>query len=159
MTHNQLIQIIQSRGGKAILDASGEALSLGCEVGPFLCKPNLAEAEHLTGLSPTSLIELAKAVHAIGPSNVVISLGKDGAVYCGESGDFAVNAPRIEEKNPIGAGDSMVGGMVWALEQGLDFQQVVRWGVACGAGTASLVGTSVAGKGDAEKLIGQIIIE
>ncbi len=157
--YNQLIRIIQSRGGMAILDASGKSLSLGCEAGPYLCKPNLAEAEDLTGLSPASLVELAKAVHALGPSNVVISLGKDGAVYYGESGDFAANAPQIEEKNPIGAGDSMVGGMVWALDQGLDFQHVVRWGVACGAGTASLVGTSVAGKGDAEKMIGQIILE
>ncbi len=148
-----MITIIQSHGGQAILDTSGEALKRGCEAAPFVCKPNLIEAENLTGRAGATPLELAEAIQEIGPHHIVISLGKNGALYHGEDGSFSVKAPPIVERNPIGAGDSMVGGIVWALNQGYDFQQVIRWGVACGAATASLEGTSVAQKKDAEALL------
>lgn len=157
--YHQIITLVQEKGSHAILDTSGEALRMGCQAKPFLCKPNDYEAERLTGLENASPPQLAEAVHQAGPAHVVISLGADGAVYHGEQGHFTVSSPTIEEKNPIGAGDSMVGGMTWALQQGLDFQQVLRWGVACGAGTASLEGTSVAQKHHAEALLPQALIK
>jgi len=153
--YKQLITIIQSRSSKAILDTSGKALELGYQAAPFLCKPNLLEARYLTGHSERPPIEVSAGVLQTGVSNVVISLGKDGAVYSGTQGSFAATAPKIQEKNPIGAGDSMVGGMVWALQQGLGFEEVVRWGIACGAATASLAGTSVANRQDAQAILDQ----
>ncbi len=155
----RIIQLVQSKGSQAILDTSGEALEKGCRVAPFLCKPNDIEAQRLTGLASEDPHQLAEAVHLAGPAHVVISLGKAGAVYHGEQGHFAVTSPTIEEKNPIGAGDSMVGGMTWALQQKLEFQEVLRWGVACGAATASLEGTSVGKKHHAEALLPQAVIK
>ena len=156
--YRQIISIVQARGSKAILDTSGEALALGCQASPFLCKPNLVEAQNLSGAFSVPAKELARAIRDMGPANVVMSLGKEGAVYDGEEGSFSAFAPKVMEKNPIGAGDSMVGGMVWALAQGYDFRQVVRWGVACGAATASLEGTSVANKQIAEELVDQVLL-
>ena len=52
----------------------------------------------------------------------------------------------------------MVGGMVWALAQGHDFREIARWGVACGAATASLEGTSVATQQSTEILLDQVLI-
>lgn len=153
--YHQLITVIQSRGSRVILDTSGKALDLGCQAAPFLCKPNLLEAQNLTGHSNRPPLEVAAGILNTGTDNVVISLGKDGAVYSGTQGSFTVTAPKIQEKNPIGAGDSMVGGIVWALQQGLDFEEVVRWGVACGAATASLEGTSVANRQDAQAILDQ----
>ncbi|MBN2499848.1 MAG: 1-phosphofructokinase [Anaerolineales bacterium] len=156
--YSQIITLIQSKGSHAILDTSGEALKLGCQAAPFLCKPNLHEAQTLTGLTNVDPREVAAAVLETGPANVVISLGEDGAVYSGAQGAFAIASPQIAEKNPIGAGDSMVGAMVWALAQGMDFEGVVRWGVACGAATASLEGTSVGDKQAAQTLLSQTMI-
>jgi len=156
--YKRVITIVQSQGSKAILDTSGEPLEVGLESAPFLCKPNLEEAEVLTGGRGKSALGLASMVRELGPENVVISMGADGAAYTGKAGSFEVPSPKIEEKNPIGAGDSMVGGMVWALAQGLDFQDVIRWGVACGAGTASLEGTSVADMQIAQTLLDKIVV-
>ena len=86
---------------------------------------------------------------------MVVSLGKDGAVYRGAQGSLTVTAPKIREQNPIGAGDAMVGGMVWALQLGTGFDQALRWGVACGAATASLEGTTVAKREEAQVLLDQ----
>ncbi len=154
--YQKMIAIIQDGGSKVILDTSGEALKLGCRAKPFLCKPNTVEAQHLTGLATEEPLELAAAVRTFGPQNVVISMGEDGAFFAGENDCFHIHPPTIEEKNPIGAGDSMVGGMVWALSQGFEFREVTQWGVVCGATTASLEGTSVGSKTDAEKLFAQI---
>lgn len=150
--YNQIINIVQEKGGRAILDTSGEPLRSGCIAKPYLCKPNLSEAKSLAGTFSSSTQELAERIMHFGPSNVVISLGSNGVVYHGEMGSFLVEAPTIEEKNPIGAGDSFVGGMLWALHQGLNFHQAVQWGVACGAGAAALQGTSVVTKKEAEIL-------
>ncbi len=52
-------------------------------------------------------------------------------------------APRIEERNPIGAGDSAVAGLMWGLSQRLALPEALRWGIACGTTAASLPGTAV----------------
>lgn len=159
MIYYDLITVIQAHGGQAVLDTSGEALQRGCEASPFVCKPNLTEAKELAGRAAFPPFELVKAVKDIGPEHIIMSLGKDGAIYHGEGGSFLVKAPQVTERNPIGAGDAMVGGIVWALNQGYDFKQTTCWGVACGTATASLEGTSIAQKKDAEALIEQVIVD
>jgi 6-phosphofructokinase 2 len=47
-------------------------------------------------------------------------------------------------KSTIGAGDSMVGGMVYALQQGLSSKAILKWGVACGVATTMTDGTNLA---------------
>ncbi len=141
-----LIDVIQTAGAYAILDTSGEALQLGCGQRPFLAKPNDTEIQQLTGLPVRNLTEViaaAKAVQRSGTVNVVVSLGKAGALMVGEQTTWQATAPKIEERNPIGAGDSMVGGLVWGLSEGLPIAEALCWGIACGAATASLSGTAV----------------
>ena len=121
-----IIAILHEAGAKAILDTSGEALEYGCGARPFLAKPNDAEVSKLTGLPVQNRSQIATAaqtVQATGVRNVVISLGKDGAMLADGQQTVVAASPAIEERNPIGAGDSMVGGLVWGLSQG---QTVVK---------------------------------
>lgn len=157
--YKEIITLVQVKDSKAVLDASGEALKLGCEASPYICKPNLEEAQALTGIKTPFEMEVAEATRKIGPINVIVSLGRGGAVYCGADECFYTQAPEVDELNPIGAGDSMVGGIIWSLAQNLDFHQAVSWGVACGAATASLEGTSVARIQDAKNLLDQVLIK
>ncbi len=141
-----LIHEIQSTGARVLLDTSGEALRWGCKGQPFLAKPNDVEAQQLTGLpvnSPAEIVAAAKSMHNSGIDNVVVSLGKDGALLIDEQAVWQAASPKIEERNPIGAGDSLVGGLVWGLSEGLSVPESLRWGIACGAATASLSGTAV----------------
>ena len=85
-------------------------------------------------------------IQAAGVGTVVISLGKAGALFVDGDHAWQVESPVIQESNPIGAGDSMVGGLVWALSQGMPMVDAVSWGIACGAATASLPGTAVGTK-------------
>ena len=113
----QIIAILNEHQAISILDTTGESLRLGCEAKPFLVKPNAEETQKLTGLpvATTAQIAIAAAeLRKMGAQNVVISLGKKGALLQTAEGSWLVHSPKIKEKNPIGAGDSMVGGLVWA---------------------------------------------
>lgn len=141
-----MVTLIQASGGQVILDTSGEALVAGCAKRPFLIKPNETEASTLSGLPIQTAEEATAAAHKIrasGPQTVVISLGKKGAVLVDKHAAWLTTPPTIAERNPIGAGDSMVGGLVYALSQGKPLDEALRWGVASGAATASLSGTAV----------------
>jgi 1-phosphofructokinase family hexose kinase len=151
----EIITVIGESGGHTLLDTSGEALRAGCAAYPDLVKPNDIELAQLTGMPVETEEELVAAAHALqrlGPGQVVVSLGKKGALAVAGEEVYRVTAPRIEEKNPIGAGDSLVGGLVWALDRGDALPEALRWGVACGAATAASSGTALGSREHVERL-------
>lgn len=157
-----VIRIVQSAGARALLDTSGPALVRGCVAAPFLAKPNAEEAAQLTG-RPVETIEdarrAANVIHALGVALVVVSLGKRGAVLSNGSAAWLARPPKIVERNPVGAGDSMVAGLVWGLAQERPIEQALRWAVACGAAAASLAGTAFGTRAAITELEAQVELE
>lgn len=157
-----LTAIVQQAGAHAILDTSGAALAAGVAARPFLVKPNDVETGQLTGLPVQNQSEIAaaaQAIQAMTAGHVVISLGKDGALLADGRSLVQVRSPAIEEQNPIGAGDSLVGGVVWGLHEGLALVEALCWGVACGAATASMSGTAVGSRQLVTSLRQQVMVE
>lgn len=155
----QIITLIQGGGAHAILDTSGVALQHGCRAAPTLVKPNAEEAYALTGLPVDDLAGIetaARAVAALGPRHIVVSLGKQGSLFLDDGRAWLAEGPTIREGNPIGAGDSMVGGLAWGLSQGLRLADAMRWANACGAATASQPGTTVGSRGQVESLLPEV---
>jgi len=155
----QVIHTIQERGAVAVLDMDGMCLKEGCAANPFLVKPNAEEASRLTGRQIDSLqgaIDVLEKLHDSGASRVVISLGKSGAVYSDGIQSWWAIPPQIVERNPIGAGDAMLAGLVLALLRKYDGADVLRWGVACGAAAASLDGTAVGSRKMVESLLASV---
>ena len=160
--YGEIIAIIHSAGARVFLDTSSEALKKSCSAGPLLVKPNDEEAHELTGLpvgSTAEIAEAAKAICAMGPQSVIVSLGKDGALLVNGSGAWKAVSPTIAEKNPIGAGDSMVAGIVWGLSEGEELAESLRRGIACGAATASMSGTTVGSRSMVMELLAQVRLE
>ncbi|MFT3890929.1 MAG: PfkB family carbohydrate kinase [Anaerolineales bacterium] len=158
----RVVNVLNKHGANAILDTSGESLKLGCFEKPYLVKPNAEEAHGLTGLpmnTPAEIAAGAAEIRRMGAQNVVVSMGKEGALLHTAEGTWLVHTPTIKEKNPIGAGDSMVGGLVWALTQNIALKESLGWGVASGAATASLPGTEVGTRPLIEELYSQVRFE
>jgi 1-phosphofructokinase family hexose kinase len=154
-----MIAILQSAGARVFLDTSDEALRQACKANPFLIKPNAEEAQELTGLpvsTPAEIAAAGKAIQAMGAGNVIISLGKQGALLVNGQRAWLATSPEIVERNPIGAGDSMVAGLVWGLSQGHHMPEALRHGIACGAATASQSGTSVGSLAQVNALLTQV---
>lgn len=93
-------------------------------------------------------LEAAAALVQRGAGSSLVTVGAGVAVDRG-SERWWVNAPAVTARNPIGAGDSLVGGLVGSLERGEDFRAALRLGVA--AASAS-VETDLPGFIDPERV-------
>jgi 6-phosphofructokinase 2 len=61
-------------------------------------------------------------------------------------------APSVPSLSAVGAGDAMVGAVVFALDRGWDIVEAVRYGVAAGAATIMTPGTELCHRADVDKL-------
>jgi 6-phosphofructokinase 2 len=156
----QLAHSLRDAGARMILDTSGPALAIGVDAGVYLIKPNLRELQDIMGeeyRDEAQQEEWAGQLIRQGRSEVVvISLGAGGAVAFWKDGRLRLRAPTVPIKSKVGAGDSMVGGMVLALSRGMDLPDVVRFGMAAGAAAVMTPGTELCRREDTERLYAQM---
>lgn len=139
---------------KFVVDTSGEALSEVLKEGAFLIKPNIRELQDLIG-KPATNREEQKALLLYVLKNfkvevIVASLGAKGALLATKGKVQHFPAPRVENISSIGAGDSMVAGMVYSLSQGDTIKKAVLMGLACGSATIKSPGTELLIKEDVD---------
>jgi 6-phosphofructokinase 2 len=152
----RLARLVREKGSRLILDCSGDPLKLALQEGVFLVKPNLAELSALAGLSQLELEQVEEAALSLvrkGQSEiVVVSMGASGAVLIGKDDRVRIQAPTVKRKSTVGAGDSMVAGMVYAIQAGRSMEQVLQMGVACGTAATMNPGTQLFRSEDAGRL-------
>jgi 6-phosphofructokinase 2 len=151
---------IVDAGSLVVLDTSGEPLRLAAEEGAHLIKPNLAELESLVGHElPTEAQQedAARSVLERGTTGaVVVSLGAGGALLVTHDGATRLRAPTVRVQSRVGAGDSMVGGIVHGLLQGKSFLDAGRLGIAAGSATVMSEGTQLCRREDVERLTAEL---
>jgi 6-phosphofructokinase 2 len=154
--YKQIAEIAKKTNIKVVVDTAGKALEKVLETGVYLIKPNVGELAKLVGVESLEMEEVNQAAKQIiakgGAEIVVVSLGPQGAVLVTKDAYEYVAAPNVVKKSTVGAGDSMVGGMVWALSQNKSLKEVIRWGVACGSAATMNEGTQLFKKEDAQRL-------
>jgi 6-phosphofructokinase 2 len=143
----EIIEMAKARGVRTLLDTDGEALRHALESQPTVITPNQHEAERLLGralITRNQCFEAVDALHAMGPENVILSLGSRGAVGASAEGVFEVIPPRVDVLCPIGSGDALGAAFVWSMEKKKSFAEALRWGVAAGTASAKLPGLNFA---------------
>ena len=155
--YSKIAEIAKQKGIKVVVDTSGEALQKVIETGVYLIKPNVGELAKLIGVERLELPEVEKAAKKLIENKsaeiVVVSLGADGAILVTKDETHLVKAPKVERKSTVGAGDSMVGGMVWALSQNKTLKEVIQIGVCCGTAATMNEGTQLFKLVDVKKLL------
>jgi 6-phosphofructokinase 2 len=154
--YQKIAETAKASGIKVVVDTSGESLRKVLETGVYLIKPNIGELAKLIGVDHLELPEVEKAAKQLISSKsaeiVVVSLGPEGAILVTKDETHLVKAPKVEKKSTVGAGDSMVGGMVWALSQNKSLKEVIQIGVCCGTAATMNEGTQLFKVEDVEKL-------
>lgn len=139
--------IAKKKQAKFILDTSGEALKHALNEGVYLFKPNLSELSWLAGaeeLDEQTAIAVAKDMIKKGNAEIiVISMGQSGAMLVTADMEKRIIAPVVKSKSTVGAGDSMVAGIVYSLYKGKDVLEAVQFGVACGTAATLNAGTEL----------------
>jgi len=148
-----------ARGRKALVDATGELLAAALESWPEWVTPNVSEAEEAlfgrawhTTVAGSSARERAQAAAEQlvrrGALNAAVTAGEQGVAVAGAGGSYFVRAPWTRPRNPIGAGDCFVAGLVVALEAGRPAKDAVLTAVAVAAAS---VEDDVPGRFDPER--------
>jgi 6-phosphofructokinase 2 len=148
-------KLAQNLGIRFILDTSGAALKQA-GLGIYLLKPSLRELGDLVGREIRTEREQEQAAREIieqGRSEiVVVSLGDQGALLVTAEGAERFAALPVEARGSVGAGDSMLAGIVLSLCRGLELGEAVRFGMAAGAAALLGSGTELCRRSDVEHL-------
>lgn len=153
----QLISTIaKEKNIRLVVDTSGEALLQVKDCGVFLIKPNLAELSLLAGRKEIHLADIeqvAREVIAKGYAEiVVVSIGATGAMLISKDGVFRAIPPVIKPKSTVGAGDSLVAGLVISLSEGRSLADSLRFGVSCGTAACLQPGTTLFTRADVDQI-------
>lgn len=158
----QLIERINKQGGKAVIDSHGEILKHAIAAKPFLIKPNKYELETLLQIElPTveAIAHTARQLQQGGVTNVCISLGEGGALLTNSDNSYYAPALNVAINTTVGAGDSMVAGMVAGFIKEGTAEAALRYGIACGAGTVMHPGTELFSGNELENFRQRVEVE
>jgi 1-phosphofructokinase len=157
----ELIVRLKASGKKVIFDCSGAALRAGLEAGPTLVKPNREELGQWAGRAietDADQADCAARLRGQGVEQVVISDGSRGLLWFSKEGTLRAVPPRMQVVSTVGAGDSLVAGLVYGLAQGLTKEETVRLATAASALAVSQVAVGFAGREQLSPMMERVVV-
>ena len=138
--YEKIMVKVKEIGIKVVVDATKNLLLNVLKFNPFLIKPNNHELEEIFGVKLYNMDDIAtyaKKLQDMGARNVLVSMGKDGALLLTEDEDIYVSsAPKGNVINSVGAGDSMVAGFICGYVNTNSYEEALKLGAASGSATA-----------------------
>jgi 1-phosphofructokinase family hexose kinase len=154
--YGQLTELAAGAGAATIVDGSGPLLEAALRSRPAVACPNLAEAEGLLHGRADETVEVGEPSEvrrraATAAAELVRRGARAAVVTAGAAGTAVADgttvrwhaAHAVTVRNPIGAGDALVGGLAAALERGAPLEDAVKAGIATAAAS---VETDTAGE-------------
>lgn len=137
--YERIIPLAKNIGAEIVCDFEGDNLLNSLDKEPLLVKPNIYELEKMfdTRIENIEDIKLyGKKLLEMGAKNVIISMGKDGAIFMNNRMALISENVKGTAKNSVGAGDSMVAGFIYGYDSGYSTVDSFKLGIACGSATA-----------------------
>lgn len=135
-----MMRYLEDKHCRIVVDATGELLRQTLPFHPYLIKPNMAELKEIGNTCIDSLEDVrqcAKRLIRMGAQNVLVSLGKDGALWVGGDGtEYLAEAPSGKVKNSVGCGDAMIAAFIYAIGNGEEIEQAFRLAISAGSASA-----------------------
>jgi hypothetical protein len=139
--YEQVLQFLNGRNLNVVVDAEKELLTGTLKYHPWLIKPNRDELGDIFGVkieSRRQAIPYARKLQEMGARNVLVSMGKDGAVLLSEDGTiYSADGLKGNVVSTVGAGDSMVAGFIAGfLGSDGNVETAFRQGMCAGAASS-----------------------
>lgn len=167
--YGRLVGELRSLGVLTVLDCDGEPLRLAMRSQPGVIAPNENEAEELVGH------EFADDEDRRGAMPEMVGLGAREAIMTLADGCLALygddndaSRPRrlcrallepLEPVSSVGSGDAFLAGYVAGRYDGLDDEECLRFGVACGAESTQHFGAGAIDPREVERLAAEVDIQ
>ncbi len=158
--YGQLAAHFKNSSTRIVLDTSGESLQYALDAQVYLIKPNRRELEYICQCSLSENKDQEKKCREIveqgGCEVLVLTLGKDGALLITKNEQFRVPGIEAEVVSAVGAGDSFLGAMIFALQQEEKLQDAFLYGIAAGTAALATEATILCHKDDTEDFYQQL---
>ena len=159
----RVADIAEMHGVRFALDTSGPALKSALRARVHLVKPNLSELRELVSGALDEegcLIEACRTLIAGGRTAMVaLTLGADGALLVTPDRAWRAQPLDIRPLSTVGAGDSFLGAMVWALATRLSPVEAFAYGAAAGAAALIVHGTQLSHAVTVRRFLAQVVVE
>lgn len=157
----RLSSLAIKKKAKLIVDTKGSPLRQALDADAFLIKPNIGELAVLAGLPMIREDEVAKIGRGLLANArcgaIVVSMGAKGALLITKQYTLQIAAPPVERISTVGAGDSMVAGIIAGLTENFSLPDAVKFGVACGTAATLNSGSQLCEQEDVRRLAGLMI--
>lgn len=158
-----LAKAVRHMGAKLVVDSTKPVLKAAIAEGVHLIKPNLRELRDLMDEPLESKVEWIDAsrrlIAAHGVECVALTLGERGALLVTRDEAWFGRGLPVKPVSAVGAGDSFLGAMVWALSSGCGLQDTLRYGIAAGSAAVLTPGTGLCCKADVKCLLAEVMVE
>ena len=161
--HAHIARTAKALGARAVVDSSGAALQAALREGVWLVKPSLRELGELTGTpleTRAAQRQAARRLIELGQAQMVaLSLGSEGAMLVTADQCLHADALPVSVAGSVGAGDSFLAGLVWALDTQTDLRQALATAMAAGAAAVMRPGTELCQPQDVARLREQVRVQ
>lgn len=147
--YEKWIEKAHSLGIKVALDASGDALKYAINANPDLIKPNHHELSQLNSEDLNSLdeyIKYAKKLIENGLDIICVSMGENGALLIKDDEVIHSIPSKVEIKTTVGAGDSMLAGLIYSFVKKLSFEESIKIATAYSMSSVETIGPYLSNK-------------
>ena len=159
--YSELIGLLKSAGKRVLLDTSGEPMRAAIAAAPHAIKPNIAELEEVLSVRLPDQAAVAQAARALvdgGIECVIVSMGKDGALFVDAQECLLALPPAVEVKSTVGAGDAMVAGFVAGRLRGASLADCARLATATAVGALTRLGPRLSTAQTTESIMQQVAV-
>ena len=147
-TYRDLAQFVRDRGAYVAIDGSGAEFKAAIEVKPELIKPNQFELAELVGRPLKTIHDVINAARQIietGVTQVLCSLGKDGAILITKNEVMHCEPEHAAVGTPVGAGDILLAIYLGGGAKPAALKDAIAWSAA----SVPLPGTAIPTKAQA----------
>ncbi|BCY01105.1 1-phosphofructokinase [Stutzerimonas stutzeri] len=141
----ELLQQLARLGARVALDTSGAALRGGLALSPWLIKPNEEELAQARDLDPADAQALADEARRLNAriEHVVMSQGAAGVSWFSPAAAWHAQPPKVRVVSTVGAGDSLLAGMLHGLLAGWPAERTLAHATAIAAQAVGQVGFGI----------------
>lgn len=155
------IRMTRARRVPVWLDTSGAALMAGLAARPSGVKPNETELAEWAGHpldTPEARLQAALRLNSEGIEDVIVSAGAEGVVWAQRGEALMATSPRVSVVSTVGAGDTLLAGMLHGILSGWPRERGLRFATALAAESVRHVGVGDPRAADFEQLQQQTLV-